>query len=132
MLVIRKEQIEKFIAEDNTQLIRVIREIVQEAFHEEVASHSDETLDGMVRIGIERARSRGFELAADISSFVALMFEISPRFDSVEAVDAILKDEKLSPGLKIEQIIGRVTEEAWLEAAQTYDEKIWFPEASGE
>lgn len=132
MLVIRKDQLEEFIAEDDTQLVRVIREIVREAFHDEVAPHSDATLDGMVRIGIERAKSRGFDRAADIASYVALMFEVSPNFDSVEAIDAILKDDNMSPGLKIEQIVGRLTEEGWEEAARTYDEKIWFPEVSGE
>jgi hypothetical protein len=129
MLVIKKEQIEKFIAEDDTQLVRVLRDIIREAFHEGVAIHSDETLDGMIRIGIERAKSRGFSMAPDIAAFVAIMFEISPDFDQEEQIDAFLKDETFSDSMKIEQMLGRVQDGDWIKAEETYDPVAWFPEA---
>ncbi|MFQ5412133.1 MAG: hypothetical protein ACE5EC_07535, partial [Phycisphaerae bacterium] len=84
MLVIKKKQIESFIAEDDTQLHRVISEIIRESFHESVGEYSDETLDSMVRIGIERAGTHGFERAEDIAAFVAVMFEISPERQAVK------------------------------------------------
>lgn len=133
MLVIKKEQIEKFIAEDDTQLVRVLRDIVREAFHEGVEPHTDATLDGMIRIGVERARSRGFNSAPDIAAFVAIMFEISPDFDQEEQIDAFLKDETFSGAMKIEQMLGRVPDDDWAKAEEMYEPESWFPEAkSGE
>ena len=128
MLVIKKEQIEKFIAEDDTQLVRVLRDIIREAFHEGVAVHSDETLDGMIRIGVEHARSRGFTMAPDIAAFVAIMFEISPDFDQEEQINAFLKDETFSGSMKLEQLLGRIQEDTWVKAEEMYDPKAWFPD----
>lgn len=128
MLVIKKAQIEAFVAEDDTHLTRVIREIVQEAFHEGVGDYSDEKLNGMVRFGIERAKSRGFELAEDIAAFVAIMFEISPNFDIQEHIDAFFKDESVPGDRRMEQLLGRVQNETWAEAENTYDAKAWFPD----
>lgn len=128
MLVIKNEQIEVFIAEDDTQLVRVLAEIVREAFHEGVSEYSESRLEGMVRIGIKKARSRGFERAEDIAAFVALMFEISPNFDLNDQVDLLLKDDALPASMKIEQILGRVQEETWAELESTYDSRVWFPD----
>ncbi|HUF05715.1 MAG TPA: hypothetical protein VMM38_16255 [Aridibacter sp.] len=128
MLVIKKAQIEAFIAEDDIQLTRVIREIVQEAFHESVEEYSDEKLDGMVRNGIERAKSRGFERAGDIAAFVAIMFEISPNFDIQEHIDAFFKDDSAPKELRMEYLLGRIQNETWAEAENTYDAKAWFPD----
>jgi len=129
MLVIKKEQIEKFIAEDDTQLIRVITEIVREAFYDGVKDHSDKTLESMAKIGIERAKSRKFERAEDIAAFVAIMFEISPGFDSVEQIDALLNDEAVPVDMRLEQMAGRIPDDVWAEAEMTYDSKTWFPDA---
>lgn len=134
MLVIKKKQIESFIAEDDTQLHRVISEIIRESFHESVGEYSDETLDSMVRIGIERAGTHGFERAEDIAAFVAVMFEISPEFDTRDEVKAVFGDESIPDESKFEQLFGRVTEEEWVEAEKTYNVDTWFPEqeAAGE
>ncbi|REJ75580.1 MAG: hypothetical protein DWQ47_08910 [Acidobacteria bacterium] len=126
MLIIKNSQIESFIAEDDTQLVRVIREIIQEAFHEGVETYSEKKLDGMVRMGIEKARSRGFERAEDIASFVSIMFEISPEFDMNEQIDAFLKDESYPPEMKLEQLLGRTQDDVWRAAEGTYDAKSWF------
>jgi len=130
MLVIKRTQIESFIAEDDTHLVRVLREIIRESSHEEVSIHSDETLDKMVRIGIEQARSRDFERIEDIAAFVALMFEISPSFDMTEQIDLYFKDKTVPAEFKIEQLLGRMTEEQWHEAEGTYDARSWFPDES--
>lgn len=132
MLVVKKAQIEAFIAQDDTQLTRVIREIVQEAFHEGVENYPDEKLDKMVRLGIEKAKSRGFERAEDIAAFVAIMFEISPNFDIQEHIDAFLKDESVPEGSRMEFLLGRIQNETWAEAENTYDAKAWFPDRTEE
>ena len=127
MLVIKKEQIEHFIAEDDTQLLHVISDIVREAFFEGVEEYDDETIESMVKIGIKRAKSHGFERAEQIASFVAIMFEISPKFDREENIKAFLKDKDTPNDQKFEQLLGRTTEEMWAEAEKTYDAKAWFP-----
>ncbi len=128
MLVIKKKQIENFIAEDDTQMLRVISEIIREAFFESVENYTDETLRSMVKTGIERAKSHGFERAEDIASFVAVMFEISPRFDTNEEIKAVLDDETVPHERKFENLFGRIPDETWAEAENSYDAKIWFPD----
>ncbi len=128
MLVIKKEQIEHFIAEDDTQLIRVISEIIREAFFDSIEDYSDETITEMVKIGIRCAKSYGFERAQHIASFVALMFEISPVFDTNDQVNLILKDENIPHEQKFEYMFGRIPEEMWADMETTYDARVWFPE----
>lgn len=128
MLVITKEQIEHFIAEDDTQLLRVISEIIREAFFEGVEEYDDDTIESMVKIGIKRAKSYGFERAEQIASFIAIMFEISPNFDREENIKAFLKDKDTPNDQKFEQLLGRTTDEMWAEAEKTYDVKTWFPD----
>jgi len=128
MLVIKKDQIEHFIAEDNTRLIRVITEIIREAFFESVEDYSDETLESMVKIGINRAKSHGFERAEHIASFVAIMFEISPNFDMIGSIQSVLTDKSIPDEGKFEQLLGLTTEEDWQEAEKSYDSTVWFPE----
>lgn len=130
MLVIKKTQIQHFIAEDNTQLIRVISEIIREAFFETLEDYTDETVEFMVKLGIKRAESYGFERAESIASFVALMFEVSPTFDRSEGIQTILSDKNTVEENKFEQLFGMTTEETWIEAEKTYDPKDWFPENS--
>lgn len=54
MLIIREEQIQHFIAKDDSELVKLIAEIIRTANNERVADYSDETLESMVQIGIER------------------------------------------------------------------------------
>jgi hypothetical protein len=128
MLVIKKEQIESFIAEDDTQLLRVISEIIRESFFESIENYDDETIRSMVKTGIDRAKSYGFERAEDIASFVAVMFEISPQFDTHEQIKLVLKEDSIPYDQKFEYMFGRIPEEIWAEAEKTYDAKVWFPE----
>ena len=58
MLVIREKQIQHFIAEDEPTLIRLIRQIIREANPERVSGYSDQLLDAMIKIGVEREIGR--------------------------------------------------------------------------
>ena len=128
MLIIREEQIQHFIAEDETALVRLIRQIVRDLNPERVADYSDQVIDSMIRIGILRAESRGLNLAEDIAAFVAVMFEIAPNFDTQKDIEQIFNDTAFLPTDRFRYLWDRVTEDAWKEAEANYDVKIWFPD----
>ena len=128
MLVIREEQIQHFIAEDEQTLVRLIRQILRQTNPERVKDYSDKMLDDMIRIGIARAKSRELNLAEDLAAFVAVMFEIAPNFDSQKDIEQVFNDEKHPPTERFSQLWERVSDEAWIEAEANYDVKIWFPD----
>jgi hypothetical protein len=128
MLVIREEQIQNFIAEDEPTLVRLIRQIIHELNPERVKDYSDKLVDDMIRIGMGRAKSRELSLAEDIAAFVSVMFEIAPNFDTQKEIDHVFKDENYQPTERFSQLWERVSDEAWKEAEANYDVKIWFPD----
>jgi hypothetical protein len=127
MLIIRKEQIQHFIAETDAELVTLIAGIMREANPERVVDYSDETLETMVKTGIERARTHDFDRAEDIAAFVAVMFEIAPDFDENPEVKAILDDESFSVEERFKQLWGRTSDETWQELENKYDARVWFP-----
>jgi len=130
MLVIRKEQIQHFIAADEHQLVEVIERSIRLANGERVAGYDETELTSMVRIGIGRARSRGLTGAEDIAAFVAVMFEIAPRFDEQAQIREVFDDIKFTPEIRFYQLFDRVPEEAWIEAQENYEEAYWFTAAT--
>ena len=128
MLVIREKQIQHFIAEDEPTLIRLIRQIIREANPERVSGYSDQLLDAMIKIGVDRAKSRELTLAEDIAAFVGVMFEVAPNFDKQKDIEIIFKDTLFSPTDRFKQLWNRVPDAAWIEAETNYDAKIWFPD----
>src|SRR5215210_2315447 len=97
MLIIREEQIQHFIAADEDQLVEAISQAIREANPERVADYDDKKLGKMVKIGIERAKSHELTRAQDIAAFVAVMFEIAPKFDEQEEIKAILNETMFPP-----------------------------------
>ena len=128
MLVIREKQIQHFIAEDEPTLIRLIRQIIREANPERVSGYSDQLLDAMIKIGVERAKSHELTLAEDITAFVGVMFEVAPNFDTQKDIEATFKDTLFSPTDRFKQLWNRISDAAWTEAETNYDVKIWFPD----
>ena len=127
MLIIREEQIQHFIATDEMQLVEVIIRAVRQANPERVVGYEDKKLEKMVKIGIERAKSHELNRGQDIAAFVAVMFEIAPKFDEQEEIKTILSDPLFPPGERFYQIFERVSDEAWLEAEKLYEDTYWFP-----
>jgi hypothetical protein len=132
MLIIRKEQIQHFIAETDAELVGLIAGIMRTANPERVAGYSDETLEAMVKTGVERARAHDFERAEDIAAYVAVMFEISPVFDENAEVKAILDDENFTVEERFKQLWGRTSDELWQELENKYDARVWFPDANNQ
>jgi hypothetical protein len=125
-MIIRREQLEQFIAPDDASLTRVVRQAVRAANGARVGQYSDEDLDAMVRIGIARARSRGLTFAEDIAAFVAIMFEVAPRFDEQADINAMLLDESLPVELRLETLFARTADPAWSDAEKKYEDSFWF------
>jgi hypothetical protein len=128
MLVIRDEQIQAFLYSDEEEFGRLVSRAVRRACPVRTAGYSDEKLVAMSAIGIERARARGLTRIEDIAAFVAIMFEISPRFDEHPAISQVLEDARFKPSQKMELIFRVVPDKAWEEAETTYDENVWFPQ----
>ncbi|MEP6847670.1 MAG: hypothetical protein ABI999_02350 [Acidobacteriota bacterium] len=127
MFVIRQEQIQHFIAADEDELAFEVAKAVRRATGDRVSSYDDVQLRGMVKIGIERARANKLTAAEDISAFVAVMFEVAPRFDEQKDIRQILDNETLPPDIRFYQIFDFAQDQAWAEAERRYDDDFWFP-----
>ena len=81
-------------------------------FHgEAVAPLDDELLLHRTLVGLRRARRWGFETRFSFNLFAALMFEISPDFDTHPKVRAIFADESLALDDRLGVIDQVLTEE---------------------
>lgn len=127
MIIIREDQIQHFIAADEDQLVQRICEVIRTLGEDRVAGYDDAKLERMVRIGIERAKSHELSKAENIAAFVAVMFEIAPKFDEQTEIKAILSETQFPPDERFYQIFERVSEEGWLEAETLYEDTFWFP-----
>lgn len=127
MLIIREEQIQHFIAADEEQLVEAISQSIRETNPERVADYDDKKLGKMVKIGIERAKSHELTRGQDIAAFVAVMFEIAPKFDEQEEIKTVLSDTIFPADERFYQLFERVSDDAWLEAETLYEDTFWFP-----
>jgi hypothetical protein len=125
MLVIRKEQIQRFIATNDEELAETISHAVRSSNRERVIGINDEELVRRVLVGIERARAHELKNAEDIGAFVAVMFAVSPRFDEQKEIAESLKNPLIPPEMRLEQSFHNVPESAWLEAERMYDPDFW-------
>ena len=127
MLIIREEQIQYFIAADEEQLVEAISQSIRGTNPARVADYDDKKLGKMIRIGIERAKSHELTRGQDIAAFVAVMFEIAPKFDEQKEIKMVLDDTNFTPDARFYQLFERVSDEAWLDAETLYEDTFWFP-----
>lgn len=126
MLVIKREQLDVFIASDDNELVTLIVAAVKNANALRTVNYKPELLRSMVTIGIERARALGLTKPEDIAAFVAVMFEVAPNFDQQPEINAILNDANFPPSERFYQLFERAPDAAWLDAEQRYDILVWF------
>ena len=128
MLVIRQEQIDTLIKKSDEEFVEFLVAHVKEEYPGKSSEYDEETLRVIVRSGIERAESHDLRTAEDITAFVSIMFEIAPNFDEQPQIKAVLDDENFLPGDRIDRLGSpAVSEEAWNEAEENYNEDAWFP-----
>ncbi|CAN5783866.1 hypothetical protein BH24ACI3_BH24ACI3_02970 [soil metagenome] len=126
MLVIRNDQIEKFIRGDGDDFVEHLVAHRKKEDPDIVTEYDDDQLRNMVRIGINKAENYGFQKSKDQSAFVAIMFEIAPNFDTQPEINVVLKDDSLDAEAKFEKLWSpAVPDEAWEKAADEYDEAAW-------
>ena len=130
MLVIRDSQIQAFIAQNENDIVKLVCDAVIKSNNERVKDIRPLRLISMAKSGIERAKTAGVTRPEDIAPFVALMFEISPKFYRHPKVAAVLADETYPMGERIGQLPERVTDEEWDEICMAYDPNFWFPDVA--
>lgn len=81
MLIVRRAQIEPFKALLREPFVLRAVDHVREYFPGECSSHSNEELVEIVRDGIVRAETYGFENERDATRFLNLMFTFGRLFD---------------------------------------------------
>ena len=128
MLIIRRDQIQSFIASDDAELIDEVARSVRYAVGNRVASYDDEQLRKMVAIGVERARSNQLTAAEDIAAFVAIMFEVAPRFDEQKEIRAALDNEILPISDRLMRLSQMTLDQSWTDAERRYEDSFWFPD----
>jgi hypothetical protein len=128
MLIIRRDQIQSFIASDDAELIDEVARSVRYAVGDRVASYDDEQLYKMVAIGVERARSNKLTAAEDIAAFVAIMFEVAPRFDEQKEISAALDNEILPISDRLMRLSQMTLDQSWTDAERRYEDSFWFPD----
>lgn len=127
MLVIRQKQIDTLIKKSDEEFVEFLAAHVKEEYPNKSSEYDEETLRAIVRSGIERAESHDIRAAEDITAFISVMFEIAPNFDEQPQIKAVLDDENFPPGDRIDRLGSpAVSEEAWNEAEENYNEDAWF------
>ena len=92
----------------------------------------EETLNDLVRVGIERARSHNLTFESVIAAFTAVMFEVSPNFDGHRLCQVLLKDADVEPNERLDELLNVLTEKNWESIREDYDPKAWKPEEKAE
>jgi hypothetical protein len=130
MIVIRNEQFQHFIATDESERVAVISSAVRKACGDRVADFDDKQIAAAVKLGIQRAQVHGLSNAEDVAAFIAVMFEVAPRFDEQPEISQLLADPNLRPTDRFYLMIDRASEKAWTEAERRYEDSFWFPNAA--
>jgi hypothetical protein len=126
MLVIRQEQIDTLIMGSDDEFVEFLVGHVKEEHPDLSENYDDAALREMVKHGINRAKSHQLSTAEDLTAFISIMFEIAPNFDEQPQIKAVLDDKAFPPESRIERMwTDVVSEEAWEEAENNFDEKAW-------
>ena len=126
MLIIRQEQIDTLVMEDEEKFVDFLVRHVKEENPNLKEKYDDAALKKMARGGIERAKSHDFSTAEDITAFVAIMFRVAPNFDGQPEIKAVLDDKNTPPEERIDKLwSSHTSEEDWEEAKNNYNENAW-------
>ncbi|MEP6900566.1 MAG: hypothetical protein ABJA66_02385 [Actinomycetota bacterium] len=87
-----------------------------------------ETLYDLVRTGIARARGYGITFESSIAAYTAVMFEVSPNFDTHRLCQVLLNDEEVEPNNRLDEVLNVLTEKNWESIRADYDPNAWKPE----
>src|SRR5262245_27294341 len=127
MLIIRREQISAFHEVAYEILTGAVRDHVARNCAGAVSDWPESVLDARVRLGIKRARSHGLTWSSTITAFVALMVEISPKFDEHPAVrEALDRGDRESADRQMEALGTAVPDAVWDELERARHSVEWI------
>jgi hypothetical protein len=123
-MTIRPDQERTLSAYGRGQFLHSVAGYLRAEHPDAVAVYSDTELDRRVRWGSQKAERFGLAVPADVATFVALLFEISPRFFKQPAIHRILTDPRIPSDKRMQAVIDRTPAAAWDEVAEQNDG--WF------
>lgn len=128
MLMIRKEQFDNFLLPDEEKFVQFVVEHIRKNHLVRVSECPENLLEQMIRFGLKRAKSYGFESSGDLIGFVAVMFKTGPNFDEQHEIKSVLEDSQVLPNNKFEQLWRVTSDEAWEQARKNCKAELWFTE----
>jgi hypothetical protein len=132
MLRIGKQQLEEIDRAVDESYTRDLARYLREEHADAVRDLPDAELLRRVKIGIDRAEAHGMTWDSAISAFVAIMFEVSPTFDEIPAIAAVLADERVPADTRIDQLWDRTSDEDWDEAERRAEHAETFWKSAGQ
>lgn len=139
MLTIRPEQLEAFRPAADAAFLQQVVDYVRDEHDDQavqltsgaftVAQLPDDVLRELVRCGFERARAYGMTWESSITTFVILMFVVAPNFDEHPVIRHILRDGRVPPDSRLDELWERTSDENWEAAARKYSPSAWSPRA---
>lgn len=90
-----------------------------------VSELSEEELNSLVKISVERARSYKLTYESSISAYSAIMFEVSPNFDLHRLSQVMLTDENFEPDTRLNELLVVLSEKNWETIRADYDVNDW-------
>jgi hypothetical protein len=115
MLTIRVEQMHTLEAAGLGRQASNILEFLRARYSEAIAGMSDDELCRKVTEGVRVARRFGLTWDSKVGAFVALLFDVSPRFYEHPVVRGILRDPRIPGNYRLDRLQYCTSEEDWLE-----------------
>ncbi len=92
----------------------------------------EETLHELVRTAIARAQGHALTFESSIAAFTAVMFEVSPNFDTHRLCQVLLNDDEVEPNNRLDELLNVLTEKNWESIREDYDPQAWKPDKETE
>jgi hypothetical protein len=118
MLKIRKEQMDIFQQQAEINFVHHVAKQLHNNHAEAVKDVPEDKLYKRVEYGIRCAREYGLTWKNNLRTFVTLMFEIAPDFDSYPVFHNYLTDESIQPNHRMEIILDKTVGSDWKKARE--------------
>jgi hypothetical protein len=125
MLTIRHAQFAAMLDARLPEIGNTLLPYMRERHGAATAALNDAELLERIISGLTRARRWGFESMFGLTSFVALMFNVAPDFDTDPVIRAALSDASKPLDARIAGIEDALSEAGWAQVAQRADQRAW-------
>jgi hypothetical protein len=132
MITVRQEQMDALVLDCSGGIEELTLDYLERNRPALIRGIPPFALREMVGNGIARAGGHGLKSAYDLVTFVMLMFEIAPNFDTHPVIRQGLGDLRSIPSKHMDELLEIVPEEAWKEAYDNFDVDAWFPDGGEE